>query len=148
MEAHKPIKRGNFLIYKNKPLGKGSFACTYLANSVTNPSEQYACKMIDKKQADKQDNAQEREVFKNYFITKVQDEVKTWKELDHPHIVKFYDIIESQNSVYMILEYCEGGYNPIYLVILKAVSKASSHWIPRWPSSTPKSCFPRVPTST
>lgn len=50
MEESKPIKRGNFHIYKSKMLGRGSFATTYLASSVQSPSELYACKMIDKRQ--------------------------------------------------------------------------------------------------
>lgn len=132
----KPIKRGNFIIYKNKLLGQGSFASTYLATSATNPAELYACKIIDKKQADKKDNEEEREAFKKYFIMRLREEVKAWKELDHPNIVKFYETVESQNSIYMILEYCEGGYDHLYLAILKPALKVSSRSVQRSPSST------------
>lgn len=108
MQGAKPIKRGNFYIYKNKLLGSGSFANTYLASPINNTSKLYACKIIDKKQANKTDNVNQQQ-FKNYFILRLQLEVKAWKELSHPNIVKFEDIIESANSIYMILEYCEQG---------------------------------------
>ena len=38
-------------------------------------------------------------------------EVNILRELQHPHIVKYYDrIIDKKNSkIYIIMEYCEGG---------------------------------------
>lgn len=117
MEDSKPLKRGNFFIYKNKMLGRGSFATTYLAASVQSPSELYACKMIDKRQGGGRSDLVNHEQFRNYFILRLQEEVKAWKELAHENIVRFEDIIESSNSIYMVLEYCEEGYCSRYVAI-------------------------------
>jgi calcium-dependent protein kinase len=35
--------------------------------------------------------------------------VNLWKELDHPHIVKFVDFSETPNNIYFFLEYCNSG---------------------------------------
>lgn len=55
----------------------------------------------------------DEEVWKahrEYFINRLQEEVRIWKELKHPNVVTFHNIIESTNTVYIFLEYCEGGY--------------------------------------
>jgi serine/threonine protein kinase len=48
----------------------------------------------------------EEEVWKKhrqYFINRLQDEVRIWKELKHQNIVKFISIVESANTVYIFL---------------------------------------------
>lgn len=34
------------------------------------------------------------------------------KKIEHPYIIKLYEVIEDEvkNKIYMIFEYCEGGY--------------------------------------
>ena len=39
----------------------------------------------------------------------IQTEVDTLKVCQHPYVVKLYEIIETYNEVYIILEYCELG---------------------------------------
>jgi len=29
--------------------------------------------------------------------------------MDHPHIIKLYEIYENKNYMYVVTEYCEGG---------------------------------------
>lgn len=36
-------------------------------------------------------------------------EFETLRILDHPNIVKLYEIIEHNNHYYLVTEYCEGG---------------------------------------
>lgn len=36
-------------------------------------------------------------------------EVKIMKEVDHPNIIKLYQVIQSSNTVYLIMEYAAGG---------------------------------------
>ncbi len=31
------------------------------------------------------------------------------KNLDHPHIVKLYELYEDQKNYYLVTEYCNGG---------------------------------------
>lgn len=36
-------------------------------------------------------------------------EVSIMKQLDHPNIVKLFEIFEDRNYIYMVMELCEGG---------------------------------------
>ncbi len=31
------------------------------------------------------------------------------KELDHPHVIKLFDVFEDARFVYLVMELCEGG---------------------------------------
>ena len=37
------------------------------------------------------------------------NEVDLMKKLDHPNILKLYDVVKNNGSVYLILEYCNSG---------------------------------------
>ena len=39
-------------------------------------------------------------------LTAIRNETSILRKLDHPHIVKLYDVIEENNSLFMIMEYC------------------------------------------
>lgn len=36
-------------------------------------------------------------------------EIKTMKMLDHPHITKIHDVIDTQEHVCVVLEFCQSG---------------------------------------
>ena len=36
-------------------------------------------------------------------------EVETTKDLDHPNIIKYYESYEDPQSIYLVMELCEGG---------------------------------------
>ena len=55
----------------------------------------YACKKMDKKQIK----------HKNRFKT----EIDLLRATDHPNIIKLYDVIEDNTSLYLIMEECLGG---------------------------------------
>ena len=80
-----------------KLLGKGSFGEVYLTQKGNNP-QILATKSLDKKQTD-------RPSVKKYF----DNEISIMKELNHPNIVKFYDMLQSLSHYYVIMEYCNGG---------------------------------------
>ncbi|CAG9323185.1 CDPK1_36 [Blepharisma stoltei] len=40
---------------------------------------------------------------------KVFDEILTLQELDHPNIVKIFEVVNTKNKIYVIREYCPGG---------------------------------------
>ncbi len=43
-------------------------------------------------------------------------EVQHLRELDHPNVIKLYDIYESSKLISLVFEYCEGGTLFAYLV--------------------------------
>ena len=79
-----------------KPLGKGAFGEVYLTSKV-GTNEKYATKKIDKKFA-----ANPR--AKKYL----DNEIAILKEIDHPNIVKLYEVKETSKFYYLVTEYCNG----------------------------------------
>ncbi|KAF1745380.1 hypothetical protein MXB_4344, partial [Myxobolus squamalis] len=49
-------------------------------------------------------------------LIKLLREVRILKQLDHPNIVKLLEVIETENTLYLIMEYCSGGEVFDYLV--------------------------------
>lgn len=45
--------------------------------------------------------------FQQYALTAIRNETSILRQLDHPNIVKLFDIIEEGNSLFMVMEYCE-----------------------------------------
>ena len=88
-------KVGNYTLYQ--VLGKGSFGEVYLTKKDNSP-EILATKKLDKKQTD-------RPSVKKYF----DNEIAIMKELNHPNIVRFYDLLASYSHYYVVMEYCNGG---------------------------------------
>ena len=89
------MKVGDYMLYKL--LGKGSFGEVYLTKKGNNP-EILATKKLDKKQTD-------RPSIKKYF----DNEISIMKELNHPNIVRFYDMLVTNSHYYVVMEYCNGG---------------------------------------
>ncbi|XP_076381695.1 serine/threonine-protein kinase SIK2 [Megalopta genalis] len=77
-------------------IGKGNFAVVKLARHRITKTE-VAIKIIDKSQLD----------FIN--LEKVYREVSIMKQLEHPHIVKLYQVMETKNMIYMVCEYASKG---------------------------------------
>ena len=77
-----------------KKLGKGGYGKVFqVKNKSTN--KLYACKKLSKLN------------IKN--LQKLQNEIEVLMKMDHPNIVKLYEVFESQNSLYLIMEECCGG---------------------------------------
>lgn len=79
-----------------KTIGKGNFARVMLARHMPTNSE-VAIKIIDKTQL----NANSLE--------KLFREVSIMKLLNHPSIVKLYEVIETEKTLYLVMEYISGG---------------------------------------
>ena len=81
--------------YENiKKLGKGGEHKVYqVRNKINNKT--YACKRLSKLNIDD--------------LPKFQNEIEILMKTDHPNIIKLYEIFESKNSFYLILEECLGG---------------------------------------
>ena len=82
----KTLEKGKFEV-KDKMLGKGSFAKTYLAVN-TETKELLACKMINKQELVNLINEyQAKNSAKNYFVKALKNEMITSKKVKHENIV-------------------------------------------------------------
>ncbi|XP_031564129.1 serine/threonine-protein kinase MARK2-like isoform X2 [Actinia tenebrosa] len=86
-----------------KTIGKGNFAKVKLAKHIPTGKE-VAIKIIDKTQLNPSS------------LQKLFREVRIMKFLDHPNIVKLYEVIETDKTLYLIMEYASGGEVFDYLV--------------------------------
>ncbi|KAI8830851.1 hypothetical protein BC829DRAFT_423361 [Chytridium lagenaria] len=87
----------------DKAIGEGNFAKVKLATHCLT-GERVAVKIIDK---DKLDKVTARKLFR---------EVRIMKLLNHPHIVRLYEVIDTPKELYLIMEYAAGGEIFDYLV--------------------------------
>ena len=80
-----------------KCLGKGAFGEVYLT-SKQGSHEKFATKKIDKKFAS---NPRAKKYLDN--------EINILKEIDHPNIIKLYEVKETNKFYYLVMELCNGG---------------------------------------
>ncbi|XP_036366987.1 SNF-related serine/threonine-protein kinase isoform X7 [Octopus sinensis] len=85
-------------------IGRGHFAVVKLARHVFT-GEKVAVKVIDKSKLD--------EVSKNHLF----QEVRCMKLVQHPNVVRLYEVIDTQTKLYLILELGDGG--DLYDYIMK-----------------------------
>ncbi|KAL6095427.1 mark3 [Pungitius sinensis] len=86
-----------------KTIGKGNFAKVKLARHVPTGRE-VAIKIIDKTQLNPSS------------LQKLFREVRIMKILNHPNIVKLFEVIETEKTLYLVMEYASGGEVFDYLV--------------------------------
>ncbi|XP_035230987.1 MAP/microtubule affinity-regulating kinase 3-like isoform X3 [Stegodyphus dumicola] len=86
-----------------KTIGKGNFAKVKLAKHLPTGKE-VAIKIIDKTQLNPSS------------LQKLFREVRIMKILDHPNIVKLFQVIETEKTLYLVMEYASGGEVFDYLV--------------------------------
>ena len=81
-------------------LGKGGYGKVYRVKNIKS-GEIYACKLLSK--------------FKIENLDKIKKEINILKKINHPNIIKLYEIFESKKWLYLIMEECKGGslYNKI-----------------------------------
>ena len=80
-----------------KTIGEGTFGKVKLAlHKIT--KEQVAIKILEKKK-----------IKSNKDLERIEKEIKYLKKLNHPNIVKIYEIIENENNFYISMEYVSGG---------------------------------------
>ena len=86
----------------NHIVGKGKNCIVFNAYDIIN-KRNVAIKKIEKSPLTLED------------LSLIQTEIDTLKVCQHPYVVKLYEIIETYNEVYIILEYCELGNLFFYL---------------------------------
>ena len=77
-----------------KQLGKGGYGKVYEVKNIKT-GEIRACKHLSKL------NVKNLEKFRR--------EIEILKKMDHPNIIKLYEVYESERSLYLIMEECKGG---------------------------------------
>ncbi|KAM9707325.1 MAP/microtubule affinity-regulating kinase 3a isoform 17-T17 [Menidia menidia] len=92
---------GNYRLLKT--IGKGNFAKVKLARHIPTGRE-VAIKIIDKTQLNPNS------------LQKLFREVRIMKILNHPNIVKLFEVIETERTLYLVMEYASGGEVFDYLV--------------------------------
>ncbi|KAI3643687.1 hypothetical protein MP228_009851 [Amoeboaphelidium protococcarum] len=93
---------GNYSFIKT--LGEGNFAKVKLAkHKIT--GQEVAIKIIDKMQMDEQK------------LSKLYREVRILKLLNHPNVVKMYEVVETRYTIFLVMEYVSGGELYDYLVV-------------------------------
>ncbi|XP_008307092.1 MAP/microtubule affinity-regulating kinase 4 isoform X1 [Cynoglossus semilaevis] len=92
---------GNYRLLRT--IGKGNFAKVKLARHILTGIE-VAIKIIDKTQ------------LNPTSLQKLFREVRIMKTLKHPNIVRLFEVIETEKTLYLIMEYASGGEVFDYLV--------------------------------
>jgi len=59
--------------------------------------EYYAIKCIDKN------------FLFGMFTKELRNEIENLRHIDHPNVVRIYEIFETKNSMFLVMEYCSGG---------------------------------------
>ncbi|XP_014818548.1 PREDICTED: serine/threonine-protein kinase ULK1 isoform X5 [Calidris pugnax] len=101
---------GNFEFSRKDLIGHGAFAVVFKGRHKEKPELEVAVKCINKKNLAKSQ-------------TLLGKEIKILKELKHENIVALYDFQELANSVYLVMEYCNGGDLADYLHTMRTLSE-------------------------
>lgn len=109
---------GKFEFSRKDLIGHGAFAVVFKGRHKEKPELEVAVKCINKKNLAKSQ-------------TLLGKEIKILKELKHENIVALYDFQELANSVYLVMEYCNGGDLADYLHILRYCCIAGTQTIPQ-----------------
>ena len=103
---------GDYII-KNV-IGEGTFSKVKLGvNALT--GQKVAIKILDK-----------LKLIEEEGIERVLREIKISSELNHPNIIKIYDIMEDEKNYLVVMEYCEEGELFNYIVKKDRLSESES----------------------
>ena len=84
----------NVILHHIQKLGCGAFGSVYKATLIGTDIVR-AIKIIEK------DKVSEPK--------RLVMEMSLMRQLDHPNLVKLYETYETENEIYLVMEYCEGG---------------------------------------
>lgn len=89
------MKVGEFTL--KKCIGKGAFGEVFLATK-EGSKELYAAKRLNRENSEKPKN-----------MKRLSNEINILKVVEHPNIIKVFDLKKSEKYFYIITEYCNGG---------------------------------------
>jgi len=98
---------------KVKTLGEGMTGAVYALKRKTGGGETYAGKSVSKRKMDKT------------LIEDLRNEIEVLISLDHPNVVKLYEVYESQTEIYLVMEMCTGG--ELYDALIKKDSYTENY---------------------
>ena len=110
-ERENPI--GDYLL--NEEIGSGGFA--KVVQGIHIPTgEKVAVKIMDKAQ-----------IFSEPLnLTRIQREIAILKIVRHKNIIKLYELMETPNRIYIVMEYCNGGELFDYIVSKQHLTERQS----------------------
>lgn len=89
-------KIGNYNLFKE--LGKGQFGVVYLAKKI-GTDELYAVKQMNR-----------HKIETNSILSDLlKTEVSVMHNITHPNILHLHEFMESKNSYYLVIDYCDNG---------------------------------------
>ncbi|KAJ3194974.1 hypothetical protein HK101_001427 [Irineochytrium annulatum] len=94
-----------------KTIGQGTYGKVKLGVDLRT-NEKVAIKIIEKAQIQSEKQ-----------VARLQREIRFLKLLDHPHIVKVHDVIETTDFIYIVMEFAAGGELFDYIVAHKRVKE-------------------------
>lgn len=83
-------------------LGSGSFSDVFLGRNILNNQLVAIKKILLKNLKIKMGSGQN-------ILNKLSIEIDMMQQLDHPNIVKYYDVVKTEECWYIIMEYCNAG---------------------------------------
>ncbi|KAK7389753.1 hypothetical protein VNO78_25046 [Psophocarpus tetragonolobus] len=99
MSRNKPARPrtrvGNYEL--GKTIGEGSFAKVKFANNVLNGNH-VAIKILDR-----------HHLLRHNMTEQLKKEISTMKIINHPNVVKIYEVMASKTKIYIVLELINGG---------------------------------------
>ena len=109
-------KVGNYTLVSE--LGKGQFGVVYKAHN-TATDEVFAIKSITKQ------SVMSSPKLKELFDT----EVKIMASIKHPNIMHLYELLETNNNYYLVLDYCRSGDMESYVKKHKGLGEEESVYL-------------------
>ena len=109
------IKGKNKTYVISKTLGKGTFGKVKLAYNQENKNEKYACKILLKSNIkDEDDNL------------RCKREMDILKKMHHVNVVRTYEIISTETTFYIFMDFCAKGELFNYIVVKQRLSEKKS----------------------
>jgi len=107
-----PANSSNFVVGKTEDIKKfyrfgkqlglpGQFGYAVIAEHLAS-KETRAVKVISKARFT-------RSADKEFHFAQLRSEIEVMKRMDHPNIIKFYEVFENETELYIVMEMCSGG---------------------------------------
>ena len=117
-KKNKSRQKGNYIL--EETIGEGAFAKVKLAKHIIT-GEKVAIKILPKKNIES--NISPTNNINSNNSSKIQKEINILRSLHHKNIIQLYEIIETKNHLYIVMEYCEGKELFDYIVNRKRLSE-------------------------